>query len=281
MTLLAVVLLAVVLAFAITAPRGLPEVTAALPAAVLVVGLGLVSLPAAGRVLRELGPTVAFLAAILVVAHLADSLGVFTWLAGELGRAARGRPRRLLVLVFGVGAVCTAVLNLDATVVLLTPAVLATASTLRVSPRPHAYAGVHLANSASLLLPVSNLTNLLAFGASGLSFLGFAALMALPWLVVVGIELAVFAVFFRRDLPARPPGPRPDVAAVPAPRTALALLALTLAGFGVSGLVGVAPVWVAVAGAVALAGPALRGGRTSVGRVAREASLPFCVFVLA
>ena len=38
----------------------------------------------------------------------------------------------------------------------------------------------------SLLLPVSNLTNLLAFGASGLTFLGFAALMALPWLAVLG-----------------------------------------------------------------------------------------------
>ena len=53
---------------------------------------------------------------------------------------------------------------------LLTPVVLATARTLRVPPRPHAYATAHLANSASLLLPVSNLTNLLAFGAARLTF---------------------------------------------------------------------------------------------------------------
>jgi hypothetical protein len=31
-----------------------------------------------------------------------------------------------------------------------------------VRPKPHVYACTHLANSASLLLPVSNLTNLLA-----------------------------------------------------------------------------------------------------------------------
>src|SRR5664279_5615750 len=35
--------------------------------------------------------------------------------------------------------------------------------------------------TASVLLPVSNLTNLLAFAACGLSFTRFAALMAPPW----------------------------------------------------------------------------------------------------
>jgi arsenical pump membrane protein len=42
-------------------------------------------------------------------------------------------------------------------VVLLTPVVFATAARLDVRARPHVYACTHLANSASLLLPVSNL----------------------------------------------------------------------------------------------------------------------------
>ena len=84
--------------------------------------------------------------------------------------------------MFVTAAVTTAVLSLDATVVLLTPVVFATAARLDVRARPHVYACTHLANSASLLLPVSNLTNLLAFAASGLAFGHFAALMALPWL---------------------------------------------------------------------------------------------------
>ena len=64
------------------------------------------------------------------------------------------------------------------------------------------YACTHLANSASLLLPVSNLTNLLAFAASGLSFARFAALMALPWLAAIGVEYVVFSRFFAADLSA-------------------------------------------------------------------------------
>jgi Na+/H+ antiporter NhaD/arsenite permease-like protein len=55
---------------------------------------------------------------------------------------------------------CRSVLS-HATVVLLTPVVFATAATVGARPRPHVYACTHLANSASLLLPVSNLTNLL------------------------------------------------------------------------------------------------------------------------
>ena len=280
MTVLALVLLAGVLTFAIASPRGLPEAVVAVPAAVVVLAVGIVTPSRALAEVRALGPTVGFLAAILVLAHLADALGVFRWLTSVLGLRSRGDPRRLLVRVFAVAALCTAVLNLDATVVLLTPAILTAATALRLPPRPHVYASVHLANSASLLLPISNLTNLLAFSASGLTFLGFTALMALPWLVVVALELAVFAVFFRGDL--RPAAePTPAAPAVPAPRSALVVLGLTLVGFAVSGLVGVEPVWVAVVGALVLAVPALRTRRTTARRIVAEASLLFVVFVLA
>jgi len=64
----------------------------------------------------------------------------------------------LLGRVFVVAASITAVLSLDAAVVLLTPVVLVAVRRLRAPVRPYAYATAHLANGASLLLPVSNLT---------------------------------------------------------------------------------------------------------------------------
>ena len=103
-------------------------------------------------------------------------------------------------MVFLAAAGTTAVLSLDATIVLLTPIVFATAARLPTSPRPHVYACSHLANSASLLLPVSNLTNLLAFTACGVSFTRFAALMALPWLVAIAVEWVVLSRVFADDL---------------------------------------------------------------------------------
>lgn len=277
--------LAAVLVFAMLAPRRLPEAALAVPVALLLVGLGVVSPASAGEQVRALGPTVGFLAAVLTLAHLADHAGVFSWMGGRLATLSRGRPGRLLGWVFVAASVTTAALSLDATVVLLTPVVLTTVVGLGVGVRPHIYACTHLANSASTVLPVSNLTNLLAFAATGMSFMAFAGVMFLPWLAVILVEYMVFRLFFRADL-SSVDAVAPEVDAVEksqtvAPRFALTVLAFTLVGFGVSGFVGVEPVWVAVVAVVVLAVPAIARGQVKVGTLVQEASPLFCLFVFA
>jgi len=273
----AVLILFAVLVFAVVRPRGLPEVVAALPAAVLVVVLGLVPWREAAGEVAALGPTVGFLAAVLVLSHVADEEGVFAYAGSVAGRLSRGDPRRLLRLVFVVASLVTAALSLDATVVLLTPVVLATAIGIGVRPRPHVFACGHLANSASLLLPVSNLTNLLAFTASGLSFVRFSAVMLAPWLAAIGVEYLVFRRFFAADLAGPPPG-TPPPAPGRMPLVALVVLGVTLAGFAAAQPLGVHPAWIAAGGAAVLA--ARRRWRTPAALV-RAANLPFCAFVLA
>lgn len=275
MTALAVVLLAAVLVVAVARPRGLPEATAAVPAAAIVVGIGLLSTDDALAEVVRLGPTVGFLAAVLLLSHLADAEGVFTW-AGSLLRR-----EGLFGRVFVIAALTTAALSLDATVVLLTPVVVRAAKRLRVAAAPAAYACAHLANSASLLLPVSNLTNLLAVGAADLSFLRFAALMALPWLAVLAVEYVGLRWVFRRDPRTEEPGPDDGASRVPVPTFALVVLALTLVGFGVASPLGVEPVWVAVGGAVVLGARTLATRRTTAARLVGAASPLFCLFVLA
>ncbi len=272
--------LAAALGAAIARPAWLPESAAAAGGAALLVAAGAIGLDAAGDAAWELAPTVAFLAALLVIAEHCRRAGLFDAIGALLARRAEGRPRRLLALVFAVAALVTAVLSLDATVVLLTPIVFATAGRLRMSPRPHAYACSHLANSASLLLPVSNLTNLLAFHASGLSFTRFAALMLLPTLAVLAVEWVVLSRFFAGELdrPRRPaPAPR-DTA--PLPRLVLAVLGLTLAGFAAGSALGVEPVWVALAGAMVLTGAAAVRREVAPAGLARAAEPGFLVFVL-
>ena len=221
--------------------------------------LGATSVDAARAAIDDLGPTVGFLAALLVLSEGCRREGLFDAIGVLMAVRADGSARRLLALVFAVAAVVTAVLSLDATVVLLTPIVLVTAQRMGTSPKPHLYACSHLANSASLLLPVSNLTNLLAFHASGLSFTRFGLLMTLPWIAALSVEWAVLSRFFGRTGRGSPAEARtPDVSEIPHwPRLPLAVVGLTLAGFGLSSALGIEPVWVAVAGAVAITMPAL------------------------
>jgi arsenical pump membrane protein len=112
-----------------------------------------------------------------------------------------------------------------------------------------------------------------------LSFLRFAALMVLPTIAAVGVEWVVFRRFFAVDL-ARPrhAGARP--ARPELPRFAVAVLACTLAGFALSSVLGIAPVWFATAGAAAITVPALARGTATPLALARAAEPGFLIFVL-
>jgi arsenical pump membrane protein len=282
---IALVALAISLTAAVARWRRAPDWVVAAAAAVIVVLVGALSFHGARTAIGRLGPTVGFLAALLVLADGCRRAGVFDALGALMAFGSRrraGGPRFLLAMVFLAAAGTTAVLSLDATIVLLTPIVFATAARLPTSPRPHVYACSHLANSASLLLPVSNLTNLLAFAACGVSFTRFAALMALPWLVAIAVEWVVLSRVFRGDLrqTGEPPaGDGSGAAQRPhMPAFALTVIALTLVGFGISSIVGVAPLWFATAGAVALT---VHRPPDSITQLMSAAEPGFLVFVLA
>ena len=283
-------LLAAILTAAVLRRRWLPEAAVAVPAAVVVIVTGALPLTAARAESQRLLPVVGFLAAVLVLGQLCESEGLFTAAGARLATLSQHRPVRLLTGTFALASVTTAVLSLDTTVVLLTPVVHETAARLRLPPKPYVYACTHLANSASLLLPVSNLTNLLAFAVSGLSLTGFTAAMGLPWLVAIAVEYVVFRVFFRADLAAGPraaspvdredPGRDEGREAGRVPLFPLAVVVATLAGFTLTSFAGINPAWAAFGGALLLAVRSLRRRDISVGGIVRAAAVPFLLFVL-
>lgn len=276
---LALLSLALVLGFAAARPRGWPEAFAAIPAVIVLITVGAISMHDAAAEAARLSRVVAFLGAVLVLAKMCDHEGLFEAAGAAMARGRFG-SQRLLRQVFVIAAAITAVLSLDATVVLLTPVVLTTVRRLRAPVRPHAYATAHLANAASLLLPVSNLTNLLAFHAANVTFIKFTAVMALPWLAAVGTVYLVFRVFFRGDLSVQPE-PEDNEPAPPIPVFALVVVALTLAGFVIAEAAGVAPAWAALAGAVVMAVRSLARRHTTPVAIVRAVNIPFLVFVLA
>jgi arsenical pump membrane protein len=165
----------------------------------LCVATGALSTADAAGIMRRVLPLLLFLGTVIVLAELTAEAEVFDVIASWLARLGRGRYPVLFGLCVAFAALTTATLNLDTTAVLLTPVMLALARKLRLDPLPLAVTTVWLANTASILLPVSNLTNLLAQQRVGLSPLGFAGRMWLPQLVVLLVTMAVlWLAFWRR-----------------------------------------------------------------------------------
>jgi arsenical pump membrane protein len=155
----------------------------------------------AGRAVSSLASTVAIVAGLFVIAEICRRRGLFDRAGALIASRCGENPVRMLAGVFVLASAVTIVLGLDATVVLLTPVVLRIAAA-----KPYLYATGHLANSASLLLPISNLTNLLALHDGRVGFFRFGLLMALPTLAVIGVEWVVLRAVFHRSL--SEPAPR-------------------------------------------------------------------------
>jgi arsenical pump membrane protein len=108
-------------------------------------------LAAAGQV----WPPFVLVAGLLLIGTVAAADGLFEAIGTCLARAPL-RPRALLVALLGLVAVVTAVLNLDTSVVFLTPVLVHAARRRGLDERPFLYGSVFMSNSASLLLPGSN-----------------------------------------------------------------------------------------------------------------------------
>lgn len=299
---IALVVLAILLIVVVVKPKHVPEGFVGLVGAGLLVAVGATSPSTALAHIEELIPTILFLGFCLILAGLCQREGLFSYLGNLVAQFSRGSSERLFAYSFMLSALVTATLSLDTTILLLTPVIFATTRKMHQDYRPYVYATGHLANTASLLLPVSNLTNLLAMNGSGVDFLQFSKIMVLPWIAAVATEFLVLRFCFRKFFSGEnmSQGIQSNSVsqqisfsqhdATASVRTEVPLLSIltvsaTLIGFLFSGKLGLEPFWVAAAGCVVLVVGRLIRGRASITEQLRhiyhDANISFLLFVLS
>lgn len=140
---------------------------------------------------------------MMAIAASAKEDGLFAWAAVRVIRAS-GRSRlRLFALVYGAGIVTTALYSNDATVVVLTPAVIEALRRFDASPLPYVVACALTAGAASFVLPISNPSNLLFFAGRIPGLAEWLNTFGLPSLAAIAVTFAVVAWFYAADLRGR------------------------------------------------------------------------------
>jgi arsenical pump membrane protein len=166
---------------------------------------------------------------LLLIGAVAAEDGLFEAVGARIAVTRLG-SRGLLVALLGLVAVVTAVLNLDTAVVFLTPVLVLAARRRRLDERPFLFGAVFMANAASLLLPGSNLTNLLVLSRNPVGGARFATAMAPSWLVACALTAAFLVLAFPLDRgeadDGAPPPLRPGVGAAAGLVATVAMLAL-------------------------------------------------------
>ncbi len=215
-TLLIALIAMLVLVGIMLRPWKINEALIALGGAGLILFLGLITPASAFLTLLEDWNTFFFFLGMMGLSALAEQAGFFDWLAVVTARLSGGSSRRLFLNTFLLGSLVTMFFSNDATALILTPILYSLTTRLRLPILPYLFACTFIADTASFLLPVSNPINIIVLSAFPLDLWTFLRLLLLPSLVVIGINVGVFLLLYRRDLSGqfeskRLPTPRDEI----------------------------------------------------------------------
>ena len=182
-------------------PKNIPEVYWISGGALLLILLRVVPLKLAGKAIGEGSDVYLFLIGMMLFSELAQEHGVFDWVSSAAVHGARGSSTRLFTLVYGIGTLVTIFMSNDATVVVLTPAIMAAVRKAKVEPLPYLFVCALVANAASFVLPISNPANLVVYHGGSMPPLGLWLLsFGVPSILSIAATYAVMRLLFRKDL---------------------------------------------------------------------------------
>jgi arsenical pump membrane protein len=149
--------------------------------------------------MSALAPALAFLLAGVPLATLLDRLGFFSSVASLI--SSHQRRGTSVGALWILASLTTIILNLDTTIVLLTPLYLQIARRSNVDPLPLVTVPLLLASLSSSVFPISNLTNLIVVGRLHVNVVAFPIHLGLPASAATGVAW----ILYRRRFPGRLP----------------------------------------------------------------------------
>ena len=129
-----------------------------------------------------------------------DELGLFKYLASLASSRAKDNQFVLFVSLYVLVSVLTVFTSNDIVILTFTPFICFFAKRSKINPIPYLVAEFVAANTWSLMLIIGNPTNIYLATSSGITFIDYIKVMAIPTLVGGLVEFGLLLLIFRKQL---------------------------------------------------------------------------------
>lgn len=135
-----------------------------------------------------------------LISIILDELGLFRYLAGVASKHAKGNQFTLFLILYLLTSVLTVFTSNDIVILTLTPFICFFSKRSKISPIPYLVAEFTAANTWSLMFVIGNPTNIYLATSSGITFIEYFKVMAVPTLVAGLVELGLLLLIFNKHL---------------------------------------------------------------------------------
>ncbi|MBQ4645803.1 MAG: ArsB/NhaD family transporter [Candidatus Gastranaerophilales bacterium] len=144
------------------------------------------------------------LVSMMIVVHIAAQSGMFTWLANEILKKTKGKPKMVLVALAVFTAVASAFLDNVTTVILVMPITFAACKLLDINPIPFLITEIFCSNIGGTATLIGDPPNIIIGSAAGLSFMDFVRELTLPVCFIMLVVVTLMVFIYRKDLKSSP-----------------------------------------------------------------------------
>jgi Na+/H+ antiporter NhaD/arsenite permease-like protein len=140
------------------------------------------------------------LVSMMVLVKVIEQTGIFEYIAIKLAKMVKGEPFAILLVLFFLTAIFSAILDNITTVLLIAPLSILLARELRITPIPFLLAQIFASNIGGTATLIGDPPNIMIGSAAGLSFMDFIINVAPLILIEMPIIALLMFLIFRKKM---------------------------------------------------------------------------------
>lgn len=144
------------------------------------------------------------LVSMMIVVNIAARSGMFNWMAKELLKFTKGKPKMILLTLGLITAVASAFLDNVTTVILIMPVTFIIAKELDINPVPLLITEILTSNIGGTATLIGDPPNIIIGSAAGFSFLDFLLELTDIVLLILFVSIWILMIIFKKQLKTTP-----------------------------------------------------------------------------